>query len=138
MSFSLQELSRVMIRQTTLRATENYFWPTRTLAGARAATIRLARTRDPISVSPVRRQTHGIEIDPVLPPSQQMVELTAASGSDVEWFVNGARVAPERDGRFFWQLTAGEWHVRAVSRNKLIEQKITVEGVGDQLSEGAN
>ena len=78
------------------------------------------------------------QIDPVLPPSQQMVELTAASGSDVEWFVNGARVAPERDGRFFWQLTAGEWHVRAVSRNKLIEQKITVEGVGDQLSEGAN
>jgi hypothetical protein len=67
------------------------------------------------------------QIDPVLPASQQMVELTAASGGDVEWFVNGARVAPERDGRFFWQLAAGEWNVRAISRNKLAEQKITVE-----------
>jgi len=28
--------------------------------------------------------------------------------------------------------------VRAVSRDKLIEQKITVDGVGDQLAEGAN
>jgi penicillin-binding protein 1C len=67
------------------------------------------------------------QIDPVLPSSQQMVELTAAAGSDVEWFVNGARVPPERDGRFFWQLAAGEWNVRAVSRGKLAEQKITVE-----------
>ena len=67
------------------------------------------------------------QIDPVLPASQQMVELTAASAGDVEWFVNGARVGPERDGRFFWQLAAGEWNVRAVSRNQLVEQKITVE-----------
>jgi penicillin-binding protein 1C len=67
------------------------------------------------------------QIDPVLPSSQQMVELTAAAGNDVEWFVNGARVAPERDGRFFWQLAAGEWNVHAVSRGKLDEQKITVE-----------
>ena len=67
------------------------------------------------------------QIDPVLPASQQMVELTAASGGDVEWFVNGARVAPQNDGRFFWQLAAGEWDVRAISRGKLVEQKITVE-----------
>src|SRR5262249_16139961 len=32
------------------------------------------------------------QIDPVLPPSQQMVELTAASASRVEWFVNGVPV----------------------------------------------
>ena len=67
------------------------------------------------------------QIDPVLAPSQQMVELSAACGSEVEWFVNGARVAPERDGRFFWQLAAGEWNVRAVSRDKMVEQNITVE-----------
>ena len=78
------------------------------------------------------------QMNPVLPASQQMVELTAACGSDVEWFVNGELVAPQRDGRFFWQLAAGEWNVRAVSRDKLIEQKITVDGVGDQLAEGAN
>jgi hypothetical protein len=67
------------------------------------------------------------QIDPVLPRSQQMVELTAACASDVEWFVNGARIAPARDGRFFWQLAAGEWKVRAVSRDKLADEEITVE-----------
>jgi penicillin-binding protein 1C len=71
------------------------------------------------------------QIDPVLPTSQQMVELTAASGGNVEWFVNGTPVAPERDGRFFWQLAAGEWNVRAVSRGKLAEQKITVESMSN-------
>ena len=69
------------------------------------------------------------QLDPVLPPSQQMVELTTACAGDVEWFVNGAQVAPARDGRFFWQLAAGEWNVRAVSRGKLAEQKIVVEGM---------
>jgi membrane carboxypeptidase/penicillin-binding protein PbpC len=69
------------------------------------------------------------QIDPVLPTSQQMVELTAVSGGDVEWFVNGEPATPERDGRFFWQLAAGEWKVRAVSREKFAEQKIVVEGM---------
>ena len=71
------------------------------------------------------------QIDPVLPHSQQMVELTAASGADVEWFVNGARVMPADDGRFFWQLAAGEWSVRAVSREKFAEQKIVVESMSN-------
>jgi membrane carboxypeptidase/penicillin-binding protein PbpC len=69
------------------------------------------------------------QIDPVLASSQQMVELTAACAGDVEWFVNGARVAPTRDGRFFWQLAAGEWNVRAVSRGKIVQEKITVEDI---------
>jgi membrane carboxypeptidase/penicillin-binding protein PbpC len=71
------------------------------------------------------------QIDPVLPASQQMVELTAASAGDVEWFVNGAPVVRENDGRCFWQLAAGEWNVRAISRGKLFEQKITVESMSN-------
>jgi hypothetical protein len=71
------------------------------------------------------------QIDAVLPASQQMVELTAACASEVEWFVNDERVTPERDGRCFWQLTAGEWNVRAVSREKFAEQKIVVEGMSN-------
>ena len=71
------------------------------------------------------------QMDPVLPASQQMVELTAASAGDVEWFVNDARVVPASDGRFFWQLAAGAWNVRAVSRGKLFEQKITVESMSN-------
>jgi hypothetical protein len=71
------------------------------------------------------------QIDPVLPASQQMVELTAVSGCDVKWFVNGARVVPASDGRCFWQLAAGEWNVRAVSREKFAEQKIVVEGMSN-------
>jgi hypothetical protein len=71
------------------------------------------------------------QIDPVLPASQQMVELTAVSGGDVEWFVNGAQVVPARDGRFFWQLAAGEWNVRAVCRDKFAEQRIVVESASN-------
>jgi penicillin-binding protein 1C len=71
------------------------------------------------------------QIDPVLPASQQMVELTAACGRDVEWFVNGQQVTPERDGRVFWQLAAGEWNMRAVSRGKFAEARIIVEGVSN-------
>jgi hypothetical protein len=53
------------------------------------------------------------------------------SGGDVEWFVNGARVAPQNDGRFFWQLAAGEWNLRAVSREKFAEQRIVVESMSN-------
>jgi hypothetical protein len=60
-----------------------------------------------------------------------MVELTAACAGDVEWFVNGERVTPERDGRVFWQLAAGDWNVRAVSGNKLADARITVEGMSN-------
>jgi penicillin-binding protein 1C len=67
------------------------------------------------------------EIDPVLPPSQQMVELTAAVATDVEWFVNNQRILPQPDSRFFWKLTPGEWNVRAVSRAGTAEETITVE-----------
>jgi len=71
------------------------------------------------------------QIDPVLPASQQMVELTAAAGSDLEWFVNGQQITPEQDGRVFWQLAAGEWNVRAISRDKFADAKIVVEGVSN-------
>jgi len=67
------------------------------------------------------------QIDPALPPSQQMVELTAAFASDVEWFVNGKQISPQHDSRFFWQLAPGEWNVRAVSRIGTAEETITVE-----------
>ena len=67
------------------------------------------------------------EIDPVLPPSQQMVELTVAVASDVEWFVNNERIFPQPDSRFFWQLAPGEWKLRAVSRFGSAEETVTVE-----------
>ena len=81
---------------------------------------------------------HAIRSILYLTPSQQMVELTAASAGDVEWFVNDVRVAPGRDGRFFWQLTAGEWNVRVVSHRQLAEEKISVEGIGDHGIKTAN
>ena len=67
------------------------------------------------------------EIDPVLPPSQQMVELTAASAIEVEWFVNNERIFPQRDSRFFWQLAPGQWKLRAISRFGSAEETVTVE-----------
>ncbi len=71
------------------------------------------------------------ELDPVLPPSQQMVELTADFGADVEWFVNGEKVSPQCDGRFFWQLAPGEWNLRAASRGETAEEKISVAATAD-------
>jgi penicillin-binding protein 1C len=71
------------------------------------------------------------QIDSVLPRSQQMVELTAACANDVEWFVNGMRIPAAGNGRFFWQLAAGDWNVRAVSRGKLSEETIVVEPISD-------
>jgi membrane carboxypeptidase/penicillin-binding protein PbpC len=88
---------------------------------------RSARTSDPIFASPVRRHHAHYEIDPVLPPSQQMVEFTAAVASDVEWFVNNERILPQHDGRFFWQLAPGKWNIRAVTRIGTAEETVTVE-----------
>jgi penicillin-binding protein 1C len=67
------------------------------------------------------------EIDPVLPSSQQMIELTAAVASDVKWFVNNERILPQLDSRVFWQLAPGAWRVRAVSSVGTAEETITVE-----------
>jgi membrane carboxypeptidase/penicillin-binding protein PbpC len=87
-----------------------------------------AQVRSDFRITSPPQNAH-YQIDAVLPSSQQMVELTAACASEVEWFVNGARVTPERDGRVFWQLAAGEWNVRAVSRQNFAEQKIVVESM---------
>jgi penicillin-binding protein 1C len=67
------------------------------------------------------------EIDPVLPRSQQMIELTATLGSRVQWFVNGAQIAPQPDGRFFWQVAPGQWNIRAIGPNGTAEETIFVE-----------
>ena len=67
------------------------------------------------------------KMDPVLPPKQQMIELLATLGSDVHWVVGGEPVPPQPDGRFFWQLTPGEWTLKAIGRNGAVEQTFKVE-----------
>ncbi len=67
------------------------------------------------------------EIDPVLPGSQQMIELTATLGDRVQWFVNGTQIAPQPDGRFFWQVARGQWNIRAVSPGGSAEETIFIE-----------
>jgi len=89
-----------------------------------------AHVRSDLRITSPPQNAH-YQIDPVLPSSQQMIELTAACANGVEWFVNGARVMPERDGRVFWQLATGEWNVRAVSRENFAEQKIVVESMSN-------
>ena len=72
-------------------------------------------------------QNSKYEIDPVLPRTQQMIELRATIGADVRWSVNGVPVRPRPDGRFFWQLAPGEWELQAAGRNGAVREKITVE-----------
>jgi penicillin-binding protein 1C len=66
------------------------------------------------------------QMDPVLPAKQQMIELQATIGSDIRWSVGGTPIPPEPDGRFFWQLTPGQWLLQASGRNGTIEQTFTV------------
>ena len=67
------------------------------------------------------------EIDPALPRSQQMIELTATLGDRVQWFVNGSQIAAQSDGRFFWQVAPGQWNIRAVSPGGSAEETIFIE-----------
>ena len=80
---------------------------------------------EPRITSPVANAHY--EIDPVLPRSQQMIELTATLGNNAKWFVNGAPQLPQPDGRFFWQLAPGEWKLRAASPSGTAEETIFVE-----------
>ena len=66
------------------------------------------------------------QMDPVLPAKQQMIELQATIGSDIHWSVGGTPIPPEPDGRFFWQLTPGQWSLQASGRNGTVEQTFTV------------
>jgi len=67
------------------------------------------------------------ELDPVLPHSQQMIELTATLGDNVQWFVNDLPQLPQPDGRFFWQVVPGQWKLRAVSPSGSAEETIFIE-----------
>jgi penicillin-binding protein 1C len=80
---------------------------------------------EPHIISPRSGATY--QIDPVLSPKQQMIELLATIGSDVRWYVNGAPILPQRDGRFFWQLTPGQWTLKAIGRSGTVDQKFTVQ-----------
>jgi penicillin-binding protein 1C len=85
-----------------------------------------ARVRaEPRITSPLANARY--QVDPVLPRSQQMIELTATLGAETRWSVNGAPVLPQRDGRFFWPLTPGEWKIQAASGSGVAEQEIVVE-----------
>jgi membrane carboxypeptidase/penicillin-binding protein PbpC len=56
-----------------------------------------------------------------------MIELTANLGSSVRWFVNDAPIPAQSDGRVFWQLTPGQWQIRAVSQSGVVTHTISVE-----------
>jgi penicillin-binding protein 1C len=76
-------------------------------------------------ISPLANSRYTFET--ALPRSQQMIELKTALVGNVEWFVNGVRLAAQPDGRFFWQLAPGQWNLRAVSRVGIAEETFTVE-----------
>lgn len=93
--------------------------------GSHDNTLGAAVMPEPRILNPLPNSKY--EIDPVLPGTQQMIELIATLGSDVQWSVNGVPVLPQRDGRFFWRLAPGEWQFQATGRNGAVQEKITVE-----------
>lgn len=91
-----------------------------------ADNIRAAQVRPALAITNPRGNAR-YEIDPALPPSQQMIELTASVGDNVRWFVGETEQSPQRDGRYRWPLTAGMWNVRAVGSAGQAETSFTVE-----------
>ncbi|MFL6526611.1 MAG: penicillin-binding protein 1C [Chthoniobacterales bacterium] len=66
-------------------------------------------------------------IDAVLPPQQQMIELTTTLPPGSKWFVNDALQPAQNDGRVFWQLRRGDWQIRAANGQAVAEARISVE-----------
>lgn len=85
-----------------------------------------ARVRGTAQITTPRANSHYL-IDSVLPPTQQMIELTSTIEPDAQWFVDGERQTPQSDGRVFWRLAPGEWTVRAVTGTVSVEERISVE-----------
>ena len=67
------------------------------------------------------------EINPALPPHQQMIEFSSSLTGGVEWFVNGQKIAPQPDGRALWQLQPGKWEVTAVAATQTASADFAVE-----------
>lgn len=81
---------------------------------------------EPRILNPAPNATY--EIDPALPRTQQMIELTAVPGENLRWYANGQPVAPQRDGRFFWQLVPGQWELTAIDADgATLREDITVK-----------
>ena len=89
-------------------------------------TLRARVRPEPRILSPAPSGAHYV-IDTILPRTQQMVEFTSTLSGQVKWFVNDHPIAPQADGRSYWQLAHGAWKVRAVSPTAELSEPITVE-----------
>jgi penicillin-binding protein 1C len=84
------------------------------------------------------RSGASYQLDAVLPPKQQMIELLATIGGDVHWYVDGAAIPPQPDGRFFWQLAPGEWSLKVTGSSGIAEGKVSVSVPGSVDSKGGH
>ena len=77
-------------------------------------------------------QNHArFEIDAAIARQQQTLELacTAPTEAPVRWTVNGRQVSTAANGRTFWLLSQGDWHIRAEAGGQSAEVEITVTGM---------
>jgi hypothetical protein len=44
-----------------------------------------------------------------------------------EYRITNRQIAPQSDGRFFWQVAPGQWNIRAVGPGGIAEETIFVE-----------
>lgn len=68
-------------------------------------------------------------VDEALPRAQQKLELacTGSLGRVVHWFANDQELTASAQGRMYWNLAEGEWHLRAQTGDETAEVQITVE-----------
>lgn len=68
------------------------------------------------------------QIDSLLAQRQQMLELVATTPSkNVQWFIDGKEIAPDANGRYFWQLEPGEREAVIVVNGERASSKFAVK-----------
>jgi hypothetical protein len=74
------------------------------------------------------RDRASYALDPDLPRSQQMLELTTNTPAQpVRWSVNDSTLPTPSSGRTYWPLAPGAWRIRAQAGEQAAEVAITVE-----------
>ncbi len=71
------------------------------------------------------RRNQVVSVDPVLPRSQQEMELVASGEAPYSWRVSG-EVVPDVGGRFFWPIRPGKWEAELTTPQGVVKHPFTV------------
>ena len=88
----------------------------------------LPRKEEPLKITAPADHAQFV-LEPSLPVSQQMIELSSAGGGGraVHWFINDRELAERPDGKVFWRIEPGAWQISARTEGQTAQISIAVE-----------